>query len=199
MKKISALLITLVVSSFAFADATPGQKAPAFELKNMKGETVTLVSQAGKWVVLEWTNKDCPYVKKHYESNNMQKLQKDYTGKGVVWMTINSSAKGKQGHLTAAEAMKQTKDVKSVASQYLIDENGAVGKAYGAKTTPHMFVIDPKGMVVYAGAIDDNDSSNPKVIPASKNYVAMALEAGMSNKPVTTATSKPYGCGVKYE
>ncbi|MBX2988277.1 MAG: thioredoxin family protein [Bdellovibrionaceae bacterium] len=201
MKFAMVAMMALALPLAARAEAVPGSPAPAFDVKDANGKNVKLADFAGKWVVLEWTNKDCPYVKKHYNSGNMQKLQETYRGKGVAWLTVLSSAKGKQGYLDPASALKQTKEVKSNATAFLLDENGAMGKAYGAKTTPHMYVIDPKGVVVYAGAIDDNDSSDPSVIAKSKNYVAMALDAGMSTpaKPVQTATSKPYGCAVKYQ
>ncbi|RYZ79518.1 MAG: redoxin domain-containing protein, partial [Proteobacteria bacterium] len=152
----------------------------------------------GKWVVLEWFNKDCPYVKKHYGSGNMQKLQAEYTGKGVTWLSVNSSAKGKQGYTEAAEAVTVAKENKSAASAVILDPSGTIGKAYGAKTTPHIFIIDPQGTTVYAGGIDDNDSSDPSVIPASKNFAKAALDEVLAGKKVTVATSRPYGCAVKY-
>ncbi len=182
----------------AMADAVPGQAAPTFEVKDAKGKTQKLADYKGKWVVLEWYNKDCPYVKKHYGSGNMQKLQKSYTDKGVTWLTVISSAPGKQGHLKPDEAVKVASANKSVANAILLDESGTVGKAYGAKTTPHMFVINPEGNVVFAGGIDDNDSASPDVIAKSKNFVAAALDSSLAGKPVETASAKPYGCSVKY-
>lgn len=199
---ISTLILsaaTAFVSVHAHAVAEPGKAAPAFETKDAAGKVHQLSDYAGKWLVLEWFNKDCPYVKKHYGSGNMQKLQKDATGRGAVWLTVISSAKGKQGYLEPAEASKVATSNGSGASAILLDPSGKMGKAYGAKTTPHMFVIDPKGKVVYAGAIDNNDSSNPDVIPQSKNFVMAALADGMAGKPVETASSPAYGCGVKYE
>ncbi len=195
---ICALTLILGTSAIAFADAVPGKPAPAFEAKDGTGKTHNLATYKGKWLVLEWFNKDCPYVKKHYGSNNMQKLQKAYTDKGVTWLSVNTSKKGQQGYLTPAETIKEIATNHSAASAYLIDENGDMGRAYGAKTTPHMFVINPQGNVVYAGAIDDNDSSNPEVIATSKNYVAAALDAGLSGQPITTASTRAYGCSVKY-
>jgi peroxiredoxin len=183
----------------SFADAVPGKPAPAFEVKDAKGKAQKLADYKGKWLVLEWTNKDCPYVKKHYGSGNMQKLQKAYTDKGVAWLSVISSAPGKQGNLKPEEALKVASENKSAASAILLDETGTMGKAYGAKTTPHMFVINPEGNVVYAGGIDDNDSSNPAVIAKSKNYVSAALDAGMAGKPVETASAKSYGCAIKYQ
>jgi len=193
----TALLMTCSILS-ASADVKVGAPAPAFSEQDAQGQVQELKSLKGKWVVLEWTNKDCPYVKKHYESGNMQKLQKAYTAKGVTWLSVITSKKGKQGYLEPAEAAKNAKTVGSAASAILIDSDGSMGKAYGAKTTPHMFVINPEGNVVYAGAIDDNDSSDADVIPTSKNYVAAALDASLEGKPVQVASSKPYGCGVKY-
>lgn len=199
MKKFfTALSIAVFAPLAAYTEAIPGKPAPAFDVKDSTGKMQNLAAYKGKWVVLEWFNKDCPYVKKHYGSQNMQKLQKIYTDKGVVWLTIISSAKGKQGHLAPQEAVKLAAENKSAASAVLIDETGVIGKAYGAKTTPHMFVINPQGLVIYAGAIDDNDSADASVIPKSKNFVVAALDSGMANKPVETASTRPYGCAVKY-
>lgn len=195
---IVALALSLGAPMIAHADAVPGQPAPAFDVKDANGKSQTLAGLKGKWVVLEWTNKDCPYVKKHYSSKNMQGLQKSYTGKGVTWFTVISSKKGEQGNLAPADALKVAKENGSSSTAVLIDESGAMGKAYGAKTTPHMFVINPEGTVVYAGGIDDNDSANPAVIAKSKNYVSAALDAAMTGKPVETASARPYGCSVKY-
>ena len=195
---IATLALTLCAPLFAQADAIPGQPAPAFDVKDASGKSQTLAALKGKWVVLEWTNKDCPYVKKHYSSKNMQGLQKTYTGKGVTWLTVISSKKGEQGNLSPADALKVAKENGSSSTAVLIDESGAMGKAYGAKTTPHMFVINPEGKVVYAGGIDDNDSANSAVIAKSKNYVSAALDAGLAGKAIETASARPYGCSVKY-
>lgn len=201
MKKLISVLASLALIALptvSLAQAVAGQPAPAFETKDSTGKTQKLSDYKGKWVVLEWFNKDCPYVKKHYGSNNMQKLQKTYTGKGVQWLTVASSAKGKQGHMTADEAKKVFADNKGSPTAVLLDEEGKIGKAYDAKTTPHMFVINPEGKVVYAGAIDDNDSADAAVIAKSKNLVASALDEVLAGKTVTTASSRPYGCSVKY-
>ncbi len=199
MKKILIIsLMALLPAAFAQAEAIPGKPAPAFDVKDANGKARSLADSKGKWTVLEWTNKDCPYVKKHYESNNMQSLQKTYTGKNVVWYSVISSAKGNQGHLSAADALKNANDKKSSASAILLDDSGAMGKAYGAKTTPHMYIIDPTGNIVYAGGIDNNDSADQKVISTSKNYVAAALDAGMAGKKIETSSARPYGCSVKY-
>jgi len=199
MKKHLAAAMMVLWTGLALAAAKVDAPAPDFKVVDAAGKEQSLKSYAGKWVVLEWYNKECPYVKKHYESNNMQKLQKTYTDKGVNWLTVISSAKGSQGYLTGAEAIENSKKVASAATGVLIDEAGTMGKAYDAKTTPHMFVIDPKGTLVYAGAIDNNDSSDPKVIEKSTNYVAAALDAGLAGKTVATKTTKPYGCSVKYK
>jgi peroxiredoxin len=198
IKFISALIVLLSLTSMAFADVRPGTTAPGFTLKDMNGADRELSDFKGKYIVLEWFNKDCPYVKKHYGSSNMQKLQKTYTDKGVVWLTIYSSAKGKQGYETPADALKTHKVLKSSSSFLLADTSGKVGLLYGAKTTPHMFIINPEQKVIYTGAIDDNSSSDPAVIASSKNYVAQALDASMSGKAVAVQTAKPYGCNVKY-
>ena len=191
------ILITLLFSTSALA-AQVGAPAPAFELKDMQGKTVKLSDYAGKTVVLEWFNAECPFVKKHYESKNMQSIQEEYTKKGVVWLVVNSSAKGKQGHLTETSAKDIQGKWKIVASNILLNSTGAMGKAYGAKTTPHMYIIDGKGTLVYNGAIDSNPSTDATDIPTSKNFVKMGLTEVLAGKPVTTASSAPYGCSVKY-
>lgn len=201
MTKIKFLICSLalvLIPGFALSQAVVSQPAPAFSVKDANGKVHQLSDYQGKWLVLEWYNKDCPYVKKHYSVNNMQSLQKQYTGKGVAWLTINSGAPGKQGHLDAKATLEHAKKENSGATAHLIDETGVMGKAYGAKTTPHMFVINPQGTVVYAGAIDSNDSSDSKVIPKSTNYVSAALDAGLAGKTIETASTKPYGCSVKY-
>lgn len=187
-----------VVSMNAGADAKVDAAAPAFTEKDAAGVEHSLGGLKGKWVVLEWYNKDCPYVKKHYGQGNMQALQKKYVEKGVSWLTVISSAKGKQGHQTPAEAITDMKLVGSKATALLLDEDGSMGKLFGAKTTPHMFVISPDGQLKYAGAIDSNDSSDPATIASATNYVATALDAAMAGKPVPTKSSKAYGCSVKY-
>lgn len=198
MKSLALIATAFLFASPLLAEAVPGKAAPAFEVKDANGKVQKLADYKGKWVVLEWFNKDCPFVKKHYGSNNMQKIQKTYTDKGVVWLTVNSSAKGKQGFADGKQALADAKERNASPSAILLDSEGTVGKAYGAKTTPHMFVINPAQEIAYAGAIDDNDSSDPKVIEKSQNYVAAALDAGMAGKPIATASSRPYGCGVKY-
>ena len=196
-----ALVITLnmgVNTTAVIAAANVGKPAANFTLADADGKQVSLADYKGKWVVLEWLNHGCPYVQKHYGSGNMQSLQKDYTGKGVVWLSIVSSAPGKQGYYSASEHKKMAAEKGSSATAILIDETGKVGKLYGAKTTPHMFIINPQGDVVYNGAIDDHPNTNKADIANSKNFVRVALDAALQNKPIETASTQPYGCTVKY-
>jgi peroxiredoxin len=182
----------------ARAAAVVGQAAPAFSLVDSKGVKHSLSDYKGKLVVLEWVNYQCPFVGKHYGSGNMQKLQQTYTGKGVVWLNVNSSAPGKEGNFTPAEIETKFKERNAKSTAYLIDADGTVGRAYGAKTTPHMFLIDATGKVIYAGGIDDKPSTDQADIAGAKNYVQAALDEALAGKPVSVATSTPYGCSVKY-
>ncbi|MEZ5535885.1 MAG: thioredoxin family protein [Thiolinea sp.] len=194
-----ALAGVLALPALAPAAAVPGQPAPDFSETDASGATQALSDYQGQWLVLEWFNKDCPYVRKHYGSGNMQALQEKYTGKEVKWLTVISSAAGKQGYLEPEQALAEAEAHHLKASTaFLLDTDGSMGKAYGAKVTPHMFVINPQGEVVYAGAIDDNDSASPRSIEGANNYVAAALDAGMSGQPVQVASSRAYGCSVKY-
>ncbi len=198
-------LITVALTSLAFStllaiDSPPvGSAAPDFSAKDSKGETKSLSEYKGKFVVLEWFNPECPFVKKHYGSGNMQNLQKEYTGKGVVWLTVDSSAPGAEGNLSPEQAEKIRSGWSGHETALLLDPDGKVGRAYGAKNTPHMFVINPEGKVVYEGAIDNKRTPNPADIPSSINYVKLALDEALAGKPVTTANTKPYGCSVKYQ
>jgi peroxiredoxin len=182
------------------AQAAPevGKPAPDFTGTTMEGKTVKLSEQKGKIVVLEWHNPGCPFVKKHYESNNMQQLQAYAKGKDVVWMSINSGAEGKQGTMTAAEAKDMFAANKLASSHYVIDSTGTIGKLYEAKTTPHMYVVDAKGNLSYMGAIDSNSSADPKTIEGATNYVRAALDAIAAGKTPEVTTSTAYGCSVKY-
>ena len=187
------------IPAFVFAAAEPGKPAPDFSEVDASGKTQTLSDYKGSWLVVEWFNKDCPFVRKHYNSENMQSLQAKYTGQDVKWISVISSAEGRQGYLEAAEALEVAKaNGSAMSAEYLLDEDGSMGRAYGAKTTPHMFVINPEGVVVYAGAIDDNSSANPAVIPKSTNYVSAALDSGMKGELIKVASSRAYGCSVKY-
>lgn len=201
MKKFLATIMAvgaLAIAVPAIAAPTIGQPAPDFSATDVNGKTIKLADLKGKIVVLEWTNNECPYVKKHYGSGNMQKTQKEATAKGVEWITINSSAPGRQGNVTADEAKKIMSDAGGAPSAEILDESGTIGKAYDAKTTPHMFVIDKEGTLAYAGAIDDNPSPKPEDAATAKNYVLAALSDIEAGKPVETPTSQPYGCAVKY-
>lgn len=185
-------------STLLLAEVQVGKMAPAFSEKDQTGKLRTMGDLKGKWVVLEWFNEGCPYVKKHYKSGNMQALQKKYTGKGVEWLTVISSAKGKQGYVEMEKAKEQVSRVKMKSTALLLDPDGSMGRSFGAKTTPHMYIVNPKGKVVYAGAIDSNDSADPATIKGATNYVAAALDSAMSGKPVAKSSTKPYGCSVKY-
>lgn len=197
MKKTLACLLTLLIAPAAFALET-GKAAPDFTAKASNGKTVKLSDYKGKTVVLEWLNYGCPFVKKHYESKNMQNLQKKYTGDGVVWLSVISSAPGKQGHADAKQAEADKTTHGSNATAILLDEKGEVGKAYGALTTPHMYVIDKSGKLVYQGAIDDKASTELADVKTATNYVSAALDATKAGKPVAVSQTKAYGCGVKY-
>lgn len=194
--KLALALCALMISS-AYAVDT-GTTAPDFSLAAASGKTVKLSDFKGKTVVLEWLNHGCPFVRKHYDSGNMQSLQRTYTGKGVVWLSIISSAEGKQGHVDAKGAAADKVSNKSSATDILLDPTGTVGKTYEAKTTPHMYVINPQGVLVYQGAIDDKASADPADVKSAKNYVAAALDATLSGKAVAIGSTKSYGCGVKY-
>jgi peroxiredoxin len=180
-------------------EAEIGKSAPNFTLPDSNGISHSLSDYEGKIVVLEWLNHGCPFVGKHYNSGNMQKLQKAYTDKGVIWFSIISSAPGKQGYCTPEEANEITAEKHAAPTAVLLDPEGTVGKLYGAKTTPHMFIIGKDGKLVYNGGIDDIRSTNVEDIAKAKNYVQMALDELLAGKEVTVKTSQPYGCSVKYK
>jgi peroxiredoxin len=197
---ILAVLTSLVAAAAFAADSPPvGSAAPDFSAPDSKGKTHSLSQYKGKYVVLEWFNPECPFVKKHYGSSNMQKLQEEFTGKGVVWLSVDSSAPGKEGSLTSEQAEKKMTEWKTKSTALLLDQDGKVGQSYGAKNTPHMFVINPEGKIVYEGAIDSKATPNPSDIPSSTNYVKVALDEAMAGKPVSNPNTKPYGCSVKYK
>ena len=192
---------TLSVISLFFTLSLFAAKAPEFTLKNEKGEMVKLSDYKGKTVVLEWYNEGCPFVRKHYDAGNMQRLQAKYTKKGIVWLTIISSAKGKQGYLedgALKDKLDPKKSEKMKSTHLLKDADGKVGQLYSAKTTPHMYIISKKGDLVYQGAIDSNDSAESKDIASSKNYVSTNLDLILTGKAIKVAKTKPYGCSVKY-
>lgn len=193
------LLAVPAFTASVSAAAKVGAPAPEFTAVDSTGKSHKLSDFRGKTVILEWTNDGCPYVKKHYDSGNMQKLQKEYTGKGVIWVAINSSAKGKQGNATPEEHNKAFSEKNAAPSVVLIDEDGKVGRQYNAKTTPDMFVIDKSGKLVYAGAIDDKSGVDQSEIASAKNYVKSALDEVLKGRTVTVAETKSYGCSVKYQ
>ncbi len=197
MLKAAALALASAFPSAALAAAVVGQPAPAFSVTDLSGKPVSLADYKGKTVVLEWHNFGCPFVQKHYRSGNMQALQKKYAA-DVVWLAVNSTNKGSPDYTEPAKLSTQLKDFGAAPARYLMDEPGAMGLAYGAKTTPHMYVIDAGGKVVYAGAIDDKRSSDVADVKGAKNYVAAALEEIKAGKPVSVASTAPYGCSVKY-
>lgn len=190
--------LTFVAAPAAFATATVGQPAPAFELLDSTGQTRSLADFAGRTVVLEWTNHECPFVKKHYGAENMQAQQRDATAADVVWLTVNSSAPGKQGHVDGAAADRIRDDARAAQTAYLFDPDGTTGRAYGAKTTPHMYVIDPDGVLRYAGGIDSIPSADKSDIAKATQYVPQALAELAAGQPVSVSVSRPYGCAVKY-
>jgi len=193
---IAAMLI--LFSGVAFAQVVSGQAAPNFTLTDSNGQKHSLSDYKGKFVVLEWFNPDCPFVKKHYNSGNMPQLQKKYTARGVVWLSINSSAPGKQGSYTPQGFNQFVKDKGASPTAVLLDTDGKVGHLYDAQTTPHMFVIDPKGNLIYQGAIDDTPSADIADVKTAKNYISAVLDAAMNGKPVGVATTKSFGCSIKY-
>ena len=198
-KLLLTTLIAFVTSALYAADVPPvGSAAPDFSAPDASGKTQSLSQYKGKYVVLEWFNPECPFVKKHYGSDNMQKLQGEYTGKGVVWLTIDSNAPGTEGNITPEQAQKIMAQWKTKQTALLLDPESKVAKLYGAKNTPNMVVISPEGKIAYEGAIDSKATPNPADIPSSTNYVKVALDESLAGKPVTTANTRPYGCGIKY-
>ena len=199
------LVVTLLAVSMASlvslvqAAAAPGQAAPEFSLVDINGKMQKLSDYRGKYVVLEWFNSECPFVQKHYESGNMQSLQARYAQKGVVWLGVNSTSPRHSNFRDPVRSQAILKDWKSAPTAFVLDPDGKVGKQYGARTTPHMYVIDPKGMLVYVGGIDDKPSTSQRDIPTAKNLVAAALDDSLGGKPVGTPSAMPYGCSVKYD
>ncbi len=189
------MLMLFSLSAFALENGAP---APDFKLEGVSGKPVSLSSFKGKVVVIEWLNHGCPFVRKHYDSQNMQTLQRKYTKEGVVWLSVISSAEGKQGFVTPGEGLADKTKNQSVATDVLLDPKGTIGQAYGAKTTPHMFVIAKDGTVAYQGAIDDKADTDQESVKGARNYVAEAVDALILNKKVTVASTKAYGCSVKY-
>src|SRR5947207_5231294 len=200
MKSFLIAVTAFAAGALYAADIPPvGSAAPDFSVPDTNGKAHALSQYKGKYVVLEWFNPECPFVKKHYGSGNMQKLQAEYTGKGIVWLSIDSNAPGLEGNLTAEQAQKVMKDWNTRQTALLLDSQGKAGRAYNARNTPHMFVINPEGKIVYEGAIDSKATPNPADIPSSTNYVKVALDESMSGKTVSNANTRPYGCSVKYK
>ena len=194
---VSLLAAGLGLGGSAFADAVVGQPAPAFKGVDAAGKPVSLDQYKGKYVVLEWVNPECPFVKKHYDSGNMPGVQKYAADKGVVWLAVSTSADGDHTRKSAAIS-DWMKAKKAMPAATIMDTGGAIGKAYGARTTPHMYLIDPSGKLVYAGAIDSKPSANPADIKDATNYMVQAIDESLAGKPLSQAVTKPYGCSVKY-
>ena len=201
MKKVStvvtAILLALLFQWSSFA-AKIGETAPDFTGTDSHEQTHRLSDYKGKFVVLEWHNNGCPYTRKHYESGNMQRLQKEWTARGVVWFTVISSAPGKQGYVTAEEENAYLDKMKAAPTAALLDPSGQIGRLYSAKTTPHMFIINPAGALIYDGAIDDRPTTEEADIAGARNYVSLALTEALAGKEVSNPVTRPYGCSVKY-
>ena len=195
LRCLPAALAFVVTAAMA---STPGTPAADFSVADTSGKAVKLSDFKGKFVVLEWTNPECPFVQKHYNSQNMQGLQKEWGARDVVWLTINSTNRGSSEFKTGAQMDAWLKAQGAAPAVALIDESSATGRAYAAKTTPHMFVVDPAGKILYNGAIDDKRSANPADAKTAKNYVRAALSEATAGKPVAVASTAPYGCSVKY-
>jgi len=193
-----ALTLAIITVVSVARAARVGEKAPDFTATDTNGKSHKLSDYAGKFVVLEWTNRGCPYTQKHYESSNMQKLQREWTARGVIWLTVVSSAPGKQGYVTAEEENTYVKQVNAAPTAVLLDPTGAVGHLYDAKTTPDMYIINPQGTLIYSGAIDDKATTDLGDVSTAKNYVTLALQEATAGKSVSNPTTRPYGCSVKY-
>jgi peroxiredoxin len=198
LKYAAPFIAGFLITGTAQAAPQIGKPAPDFSAIDSNGKAVKLSDYRGKIVVLEWTNDGCPYVQKHYSSGNMQKLQKDETAKGIVWLSIISSAPGEQGYVEGTDANELTKSRGAAPTAVLLDPDGKVGHLYDARTTPHIFVVNGDGMLVYMGGIDSKPTANPADIKTAKNYVRAALDEVMAGKPVGDAVTRPYGCSVKY-
>jgi hypothetical protein len=196
---LGALTISIAAVGVCRADAVPGQPAPALALSDVNGHTVNLEDFRGKHVVVEWNNPNCPFVRKHYDSGNMQRLQKSFTGLDVVWLTVNSTATGHRDYMAPQALAGWLKQAGATPTAVLMDAEGKVGRSFGARATPHMYVIDPKGRVAYAGAIDDKRSANPADTKTANNYVMQAMGELRAGKPVSVPSTVAYGCSVKYK
>ncbi len=202
MKRSASILAVaaagILAAALAHASASVGQPAPEFKVKDTAGKEQSLAAYKGKFVVLEWVNPDCPFVRKHYDTSNMQSTQTAATAKGAVWLTVSSTATDAGDYRKPADLSAWLEEQGAKPTATLMDEDGKVGHAYGARTTPHMYVIDPQGKLVYAGAIDSKATARKDDVKSATNYVSAALDEAMAGKPVTKATSEPYGCSIKY-
>jgi peroxiredoxin len=198
LKYAAPLMAGFLMAATAQAAPQVNKAAPDFAAVDSNGKPVKLSDYRGKIVVLEWTNDGCPYVQKHYSSGNMQKLQKDETAKGIVWLTIISSAPGEQGYVEGTEANELTKSRGAAPSAVLLDPDGKIGHLYDARTTPHMYIVNGEGTLVYMGGIDNKATTSLADLKTAKNYVRAALDEVMAGKPVGDAITRPYGCSVKY-
>jgi peroxiredoxin len=194
----AALSLTAWLAAPVQAQPAPGQAAPEFTLTSIDGKPVKLSDFRGRYVVVEWTNPHCPFVVKHYGSGNMQSLQKRFTAENVAWLVINSTNRNHSEYMAPAAKGKWIREQGAAATAVLEDADGTVGRAFGARATPHMYVIDPKGTLVYAGAIDDKRSANPADVKTANNYVVQALTEARAGRPVSAASTTAYGCSIKY-
>ncbi|HWB31953.1 MAG TPA: redoxin domain-containing protein [Acidobacteriaceae bacterium] len=200
MQRIGSVLLagTMALGSIAAWALPHSSMAPEFKGTDSNGVTHTLSQYRGKYVVLEWANRGCPYEQKHYLSGNMEQLQRQWTAKGVVWLSIISSAPGEQGYVTASEENEYLKQMKAAPTAALLDPAGTIGHLYDARTTPHIFVIDPAGKIIYQGALDNQPTPDPASLKIADNYLNDALNAAMAGKQIPIQVTKPYGCSVKY-
>jgi len=199
IKLFIGFVLAMIIAGTSFAQVVSNQAAPNFTLTDSNGQKHSLSDYKGKFVVLEWFNPDCPFVKKHYNSGNIPNLQKQYTSKGVIWLAIDSSAAGKEGNYPPQGLNKYMTDKKAAPTAIFADADGKIGRLYGAQTTPHMFIINPQGVLIYQGAIDDTPSAEIEDLKTAKNYVSAVLDAAMNGKPVAVNTTKSYGCSIKYQ
>ena len=197
--QLTVLVASMFIAGYAHSAAAVGQKAPDFTLTDTAGKTVRLSDFKGKHVVLEWNNPGCPFVRKHYGSANMQALQKEATGKGVVWLAVNSTENASGDYLSPPQLARWMAEQKAAPTATLMDEDGTVGKSYGARTTPHMYMVAPDGMLIYAGGIDSIPSARADDIKTATNYVRLGLNEALAGKPLSQPTTRPYGCSVKYK
>jgi len=193
-------LLSLALTAFTLPAlaVAPGASAPDFKGTDSNGTQHSLTEYRGKFVVLEWANQGCPYDRKHYLSGSMESQQRDWTAKGVVWLSVISSALGEQGYVTPSEENTYLKTMHAAPTAAILDPAGDIGRLYGAKTTPHIFVVDPTGKLIYQGAIDDKPTPDQEDLKGARNYLNETLTAAMSGKPVAIASTRPYGCSVKY-